>query len=1597
MREFVLPFKPEELLAQPNDGRLWAADLPRVDDWPQQKVSKSLDALVGRLVASKGQDLAEDKSFSLVYALLQAWPRLDDISRPRVADLLADAARRMISEVVRLRKGARRTDDTERIAAEKSTRTASKVIVFFLKWAFEQLLRSAQAEAAARRGGKGSRRGGADAESTEEAREAQRVLDRLRCALLGELCGMLGKGAMPWLWMGDPAAWQQVAQNVSDAGFVILDSADALKHRETRQLSLRCIAEPLLQEGHEHSNLLVAAVSRLTHSLRGPEGAPSFAADVLLLAHSTPLPRLLLVELTQHCTAAELTSQGSFQRALGSFLTAVAERLPNVVLANISVLLPLLDVDCYPLRSAIVESMGHLLQAEGKKLPAGAKCGGSSDKSGGAEKQGADEAEELEGQAADKGAIAYFHMASSTRRDLLDTLTARTMDKAVWVRVRALQTLQSLAANVSAAAIPREQWARVLQIASQRMYDCASSVRRASMQLVRTLIEFHPYGPALQGSGDERAKAEQLLREVHERLKQLQAEEVKEAEAEAAGMGSGTEADLAHAAAQDDEGEELVDPNQDALGGSPKRRRFAKKTLTAQTVQNEVDQFLADEAEVGCPSEERTRKREALQRMQECYSQRVQFVELIDAAEARIRDLLVSRTTSDVTEAISVVVELRLRGLPAAAQAFNQVLGLVWSRNAPIKDAAVEAFNRMHLEGRDTCAAMQMLLEMYRNGCTEGGWTYTHLASVQELIQQAAEKGLVDHVEAVPELIKALKGSTCSMALRALTALSAASWAELIKSLPCIAELFSPGGASVGTDAPARLERARLLAQLLQRMHSCSKGTLEDEAWTHLWALCQYVTRVVVEHYALNNLPPQWFGAAQSVMDLAFDLATSATDKSDPLQRCPDKLWDQLLGRMLSGILPVTSESHSPVLDNPPLMDDEIHAEVGAAPEAPLLEVPEQLTVEQVASTQVGCVVFVAGHLAMRMLVYLENLQGSLKKKRMSDEDARIAEQREKNKKKSKKAKGAKQEDEEEDDNGTEAAGMGMAGLEEREAEAFAELAEQALLFGGQKSLLNRITPLIFSCLLNPSLREDPVLRRVGAISLCKFMAVSKRFCEEHLQLLFSVLFPKSKEKQGLVTADSTLDDLGTGSASNAGVGALLEDHTLRQSLLVAVGDLLFRHPNVVEPWTDRLYSALGSPTDGSSDHAANSELRLTALLVLTHLVLNDMMKPRAVLLVRALWLTACPHDPTARVARILFQELSKRTSNVVYNLLPEIIARLPELEDSAGSVSGGAEARVRFVMQFIEKEKQLEGLIEKLSLRLEQSANEAGGLASSNVDTGAAAEQMCNVNASEHGATCNDRANQTVSCLAHALGSMSYTDRCILRLHDVVVVRKGLHIALSYHSVARDCITNVVEKARKPRAGKNVGGGAPSGQEAEDTAAGNANAESTAPKGGMSPAAAAALDAIEKTVLGLARGQDEVPIDPPKPIDDGSVNVAQVVDGATVSSHPSSSSSGTKGGVKRKNLEQTEDADEAMNGKAGSADADAKESRRRGAGRGRAGGRGSGSSRAGGDDVTKDLKQGGKGTSGRGQRGKRGPACRAAVAEKRRGTSMACDDDYED
>jgi hypothetical protein len=56
----------------------------------------------------------------------------------------------------------------------------------------------------------------------------------------------------------------------------------------------------------------------------------------------------------------------------------------------------------------------------------------------------------------------------------------------------------------------------------------------------------------------------------------------------------------------------------------------------------------------------------------------------------------------------------------------------------------------------------------------------------------------------------------------------------------------------------------------------------------------------------------------------------------------------------------------------------------------------------------------------------------------------------------------------------------------------------------------------------------------------------------------------------------------------------------VRSNCTIALGDLAVRFPNLLEPWTEYIYARL-------RDAAAS--VRKNAVLVISHLILNDMMK----------------------------------------------------------------------------------------------------------------------------------------------------------------------------------------------------------------------------------------------------------------------------------------------------------------------------------------------------------------------------------------------------
>jgi condensin complex subunit 1 len=113
--------------------------------------------------------------------------------------------------------------------------------------------------------------------------------------------------------------------------------------------------------------------------------------------------------------------------------------------------------------------------------------------------------------------------------------------------------------------------------------------------------------------------------------------------------------------------------------------------------------------------------------------------------------------------------------------------------------------------------------------------------------------------------------------------------------------------------------------------------------------------------------------------------------------------------------------------------------------------------------------------------------------------------------------------------------------------------------------------------------------------------------------------------------------------------------------------------------------------------------------MVLTHLILNDMVKVKGNVCEIAL----CLQDQEPRIrdmARLLFHELSKRTNSPIYNLLPDIVSQLSQLnlkQDVFREI-------MLFLLSFITKDRQNEMLVEKLIQRFPKctSINQKADLA---------------------------------------------------------------------------------------------------------------------------------------------------------------------------------------------------------------------------------------------------------------------------------------------
>ena len=148
-----------------------------------------------------------------------------------------------------------------------------------------------------------------------------------------------------------------------------------------------------------------------------------------------------------------------------------------------------------------------------------------------------------------------------------------------------------------------------------------------------------------------------------------------------------------------------------------------------------------------------------------------------------------------------------------------------------------------------------------------------------------------------------------------------------------------------------------------------------------------------------------------------------------------------------------------------------------------------------------------------------------------------------------------------------------------------------------------------------------------------------------------------------------------------------------KNSLLVAMADLFIRFPTITGKITEVLFSCLhcNSGACGDNDMSSSSaELRQTALIIVSYLAMNDMLRIRDHLADIAV-VTLDP-DPTIRsLSKELITEIATK-NNALYNAMVNVLSKLAVPPSMGGLLHDDKqfEEIITFLFKLVTKDKQV-------------------------------------------------------------------------------------------------------------------------------------------------------------------------------------------------------------------------------------------------------------------------------------------------------------------
>ncbi|XP_022111340.1 condensin complex subunit 1-like isoform X2 [Acanthaster planci] len=1203
--EFVLPLHQKDLLQSRGTSQYVVEEVS-----PARQVP---DRVFGCKTAlrTEGPSMILDH-FDGFYSLLRHFNEVEQETKEEAWELLMKAQQRLCTDL------SSALDQTEAHGNTKRHLNTLKMLCYLLC----QLAEAFEAEACKPsidttvKGGRGRAKSKKAAAGWDWEAEKERFLQGLLHLLQLEV----------WRLWDPPIVEEEFVNLVSCSCYRLLENPSIGRSPGTKEALFGLLGLLIKRYNHtlgaslkiiqllQHFEHLVSPMSQGVHAIVTQYGVKSIVSEIMREIGSLD-PR-------------DLARDNSGTRSYAAFLVELAEKIPGLMLPSISLLLCHLDGESYTMRNGVLGVLGEIVIQV-------------------LSKDGLD------------------RKAKSTRDQLLDKLEDHIHDINAFTRSRALQVWLHLCRE---RAIPLPRQRSVMSLVLGRLQDKSSIVRRGAVQLLSECLTSNPFAAKLpvdelvttlekekeklkamtpdeaqDVSGDMCGKTEEMWQAMEPEVATVVKEFLEEAEGddrveipEDASVESVLTSlrellensqhrqalRLLQAAKDcwpdcqflipsppvfspldgDDDSDESEDPGAQLLATlqavylgeklsgpadsdpeeAPEQRNV--KELTGESAPSAA--AGGGDLETGVTVVNELSKQQVLVKyLQDC----VAFASQIQQAVPILCELLSSKVTSDVLEAVEFFVRAQEFGVTSAAKGVRQMMVLVWSKEQGVKEAVVAAYKRLYLSPqggtqRARCLAIVKNL-MALTFCASLG----QLTSLEELLAEFMRSGDLpgQAVQLLWEYFTKKHANTTDEESRAalvIIGMAAGADANIVRSN--VEVLVSEGLGPRGQE-DFSLARDTCLA-LLKIVKADKPKVLGGEEPFRFPADHQIFTRLsTILITGITDLQKNhWLPLAEQAINTIYRLAEH-----------PDRVCGDIIRGLAAAVL--TTDQSQEKTDK---------ADDGSAPEQEA-DGPSATCPAGVLSRFLAF----AGHVALAQLVHLDVMVAGEMKRRRNIQEKEKEDQTKGQKETAKESTSGEQTGIEDE------MGLGGAAAEDAEAEYIRKICESELVTG--HNLLSAIRPLLVAVCSNPVKYSEPSLRAASSLALAKFMLVSSEFCETHLQLLFTIL---EKAPQPVI----------------------------RANIIIALGDLTFRFPNLIEPWTPNLYARLRDPS---------AHVRKNTLMVLTHLILNDMVKVKGQISEMA----TCIVDSDERIAslaKLFFFELSKK-GNAIYNVMPDMISRLSDPE----------------------------------------------------------------------------------------------------------------------------------------------------------------------------------------------------------------------------------------------------------------------------------------------------------------------------------------------